>query len=206
MSNASDSPSSFKLGFLSLGFIIGDSTYWMTTGLGRDGFYFTVLPVSLFAGYPLIPHRLSTWESEYSEITAYSDRNVFQSQNPDCHLHGPMKIATDLTSWPRLSWNEMAAVAIDAMPLSDQVGLWHDHVVRKTDPSFQINDVAYKVLAFLPPPEHEGFFSILGEDYKLPENPNFITCNLPDDASFKARLRGFRINAINVNGKFYPVL
>ncbi len=197
----SDTPT--KLGFLSLEFIIGDSTYWLTSGLGRDGFYFTVLPVSLFAGYPLIPHRLGNGP-DYSEITAYPDYNIFQSQNPDCHLNGPMKIATDLTSWLRLSWNEMIAAAMDVILLEDQVGLWHNHVVRKVDPSFLIPDVQYKVTAFLPPPG-DGIFAIMAEDYKLPENPNWLTCQVPDEASCKARLRQFKVELLHFNGRFYPV-
>ncbi len=191
-----------KLGFLSLEFVVGEDTYWLTTGLGRDGFYFTQLPLSLFAGYPLVSHRLSQ-EKDYSEITAYSDCNLYQTQNPDCHNNGPMKIATDLTSWPRLSWNELAARLIDAIPLKDQCGLWHDHIVRKTDPALQFKDVNYKVTAFLPPPEHEGIFAIFGEDYKLPENPNWITCNLPDEVAFRARLKQFKIVAVGINGNYW---
>lgn len=205
----SATPVPTKLGFLSLEFIIGDFTYWLTSGLGRDGFYFTQLPTSLFAGYPLIPHRLGDG-SDYSEITAYSDRNIFQSQNPDCHLHGPMKIATDLTSWPRLSWNEMIAAAMDTIPLADQMGLWYGglfngHIIRKIDALMPIADVPYQVTAFLPPPG-EGVFAIIGEDYKLPENPNWVTCRSDTEEAFKAKLRQFRVEAIRWNGQFFPVL
>ncbi len=192
-----------KLGFLSLEFVVGEDTYWLTTGLGRGGYYFTQLPLSLFAGYPLIPHRLSN-DADYSEITAYSDHNLYQTQNPDCHNNGPMKIATDLTSWPRLSWNELAARLIDAIPLKDQCGLWHEHVVKQINPVPTLNDVAYKVTAFLPPPDGEGVFAIFGQDYKLPENPNWRTFKEETEETFRQRLRQFKIEAVGINNGYWP--
>lgn len=195
-----------KLGFLSLEFIIGDSTYWLTTGLGRDGFYFTTLPLALFGDAKLYTQLIDR-ERDYSEITVVEDAEKGYRGNLFCYAQGARAVwlDADLFAAPRLSWNEMIAVAMDAIPLADQCGLWHHHVVRKTDPAFLIPDVRYQVTAFLPPPG-EGIFAIIGEDYKLPENPNFLTCNLPDDASFKARLRGFRVELLKLNGKFYPAL
>ncbi len=191
-----------KLGFLSLEFIVGEDTFWMTTGLGRDGYYFTQLPLSLFAGFPLHAQFISQ-EKDYSEITAYEGENLFCYSQDQGH-DGPRKLATDLTKWPRLSWAEMAERLIDAIPLADQMGLWHNHIVRKTDPTLWINDVRYKVTAFLPPPG-EGILAIYGEDYVPGTNPNWITCNLPDEASFKARLRQLKVEGLHINGQVYPV-
>lgn len=189
-----------KLGFLSLEFIIGDSTYWLTSGLGLDGFYFTAIPASVFGRSVLLPNLMGR-DKDYSEIMVMSDGAVLKK----CQGCGGGRFKTDVTQFPRLSWNEMIAMAMDAIPLSDQTGLWHNHVVRKTDPAFLIPEVAYQVTAFLPPPENEGVFCIIGEDYKPSENPNFLTCALTDESSFKARLRGFRVDAVNFNGRFYPV-
>ncbi len=188
-----------KLGFLSLEFIVGEDTYWLTTGLGREGFYFTQLPAALFGRAMLNPQFVSR-EKDYSEIMVMSDGAIFkESQESDGSL-----FLTDLTTASRLSWNELAARLIDTIPLKDQCGLWHNHIVRKIDPADYVKDVAYKVTAFLPPPEHEGVFAIFGEDYKLPENPNWITCNLPDEAAFRARLRQFKIVAVGINGNYWP--
>lgn len=193
-----------KLGFLSLEFVVGDDTYWLTTGLGRDGYYFTQLPLSLFAGYPLLPQLLNR-DKDYSEITAYSDHSVFQgSQKPEGHhLQGPRSLVTDLTSWPRLSWNELAARLIDAIPLADQCGLWHNHVIRQITPGAALKDVAYKVTAFLPPPG-EGVFAVMGEDWVPGTNPNWRTYKEDTEEGFRARLRQFKIEAVGINDSYWP--
>lgn len=193
-----------KLGFLSLEFVVGEDTYWLTTGLGRGGFYFTQLPRSLFGD--TLHAQLITRDRDYSEITVVEREgkraNLFRASQAD--VAAPLDV--DLFAASRLSWSELATRLIDAIPLADQCGLWHNQIVRKVDPAFAISDVNYKVTAFLaPPPAGEGILAVYGEDYKLPENPNWITCHLPDEASFKARLRQFRIEAVHINGRYWPV-
>ncbi len=188
-----------KLGFLSLEFVVGEDTYWMTTGLGRPGFYFTQLPKSLFAGHELLPMFVSR-ETDYSEITPYADRNVFKTNQADAGR----VLVTDLASWPRLSWNEMAARLMDLIPLADQSGLWHNHVVRCTDAAFlSLKDVAYKITAFLPPPDQQGILALYGEDYVIGTNPNWRTMELGDENAFKAVLSRLRIEAVHFNGEYY---
>lgn len=189
-----------KLGFLSLEFIAGDDTYWLTTGLGRDGFYFTVLPRGLFGDATLLPMFISR-ETDYSEITPFPGLNAFQSSQSD----GVIPLEVDLVAASRLSWNETAARLMDAIPLADQSGLWHNHVVRKADPALAISDVNYLVTAFLPPPDGEGVLAVRGEDWAIGTNPNWITMMLPTEGEFKARLRQFTVVAMQTQGQFYPV-
>ena len=201
MSNASDPLGSLKLGFLSLEFIIGDSTYWLTTGLGRDGFYFTAIPASVFDRSVLLPNLMGR-DKDYSEIMVMSDGAVLKKRQ-GCD-GGYFKI--DVTQFPRLSWNEMINVAIDTAPLEYQCGLWHHSIVSKTDANLLINDVLYQVTAFLPPPNYEGIFAVWGKDYQAGVNPNAITFKHGSEAEFKARLRQFRVELLNINGNFYPAL
>lgn len=185
-----------KSGYLSLELVVGEDTYWLTTGLERAGFYFTRLPRSFFGNRFLNPWLL-TRNKDYSEITVDSEKgNIFKASQT-----GPEEILTiDVMTAVRLSWNDVAMNLIDLIPLEDQTGLWHGHVVEKTDPLLQIKEVAYMVTAFLP---SQGIFAIRGEDYKLPENPNWITFNCENEEQFKARLKQFKIVAIHANDNYY---
>lgn len=196
-----------KAGFLSLEFIVGEDTYWLTTGLGREGWSFTVLSRALF-GDAVLHAQLIDREKDYSEITVVEKQPEGHRGNLFCHARGvpAVWLEADMFAAPRLSWNETAARLIDAIPLADQCGLWHNHAVRKVDPALQLKDVAYLVTAFLPPAEgsaHPPVFAVRGEDWG-PGNPNWITFECPDEASFKQRLRQFTIEGLHLNGKWYP--
>ncbi len=193
-----------KLGFLSLEFVVGDDTYWLTTGLGRPDFTFTVLPRALFGAAELRPMFVSR-EQDYSEITAVELDGkrglIFAASQHGMSDH--LDIAYDaFLAYPTLSWSETAARLMDAIPLGDQMGLWHNHVVRKRpEADLQIADVNYLVTAFLP--DHERF-AVRGEDWG-PGNPNWLTMECPTEDEFKRRLRQFSVVAIRFGKEFYTV-
>lgn len=194
-----------KLGFLSLEYIVGDLTYWLTTGLGRDSFYFTQLPLSMFDGLGELRAHQVVGEGDYSEILVAEEDGMRASVFKASQQGKAENLDVDLFRATRLSWNELAQALIDGVPLADQSGLWHQHIVRRADPTLQINDVNYKVSAFLPPPTMEGVFAVCGEDYVAGTNPNWITFTEETEAGFKARLRQFAVHIVVFNGRFYQV-
>ena len=194
-----------KRAFLSYAHTLGDQTYWLTTGLDRHDWTFTVIPLHVFDGYKLQGRIVSN--EPYAEITVFAeDVDGQHSFSSDCGKD-PILLPISAESRPFLTWNEMIGLLLDkGAPLSQLLDLWHNHIVRPIDPMLQISDVDYKVTAFLPPPDHEGKFAIWGSDYVPGTNPNWLTFDFPDDESFRARLRQFKVVAVEMSpDKYYAV-
>lgn len=66
-------------------------------------------------------------------------------------------------------------------------------------PEWVKRDLNYLMTAWLPD-EIEPLYCVMGEDYKLPENPNMVTIRCEPNA-FVERLKWFRVHAIRFSAK-----
>lgn len=198
-----------KIGFLSCEFVTDKNSYWLTSGCGKLNFCFVEIPndvIRFFNQNESLNFQCLNQNKDYSEITAFEENGnkkyIFAlSQN---NFEDTRELSIDLDNFNTLSWKQMAALVQDNFTLDELSGFYQNHIVRKTKESeYKINNVDYKVTAFLP---EEGIFSIMGNDYKIPENPNWITfSDNVDKESFLAVLDNFEIFAISMNGKYYLV-
>lgn len=201
-----------KLGFLSLEFIAGDQTYWLESG-DKDfsaAFGFRVIPRAVFEGQILLDNHLIK-ERDYSGMTVFGDDNgataiTFTPSTKTDQV--PYHI--DLKLYPKLSWN-MAFWALTKtdIPLVDLTGFWHKQLCERNEgaPDWVKPGLRYLVTAWLPN-ETEPLFCVMGEDYKLPENPNMVTVQCENRAAFLERLSWFKVTAMRFvanQEEFWPV-
>jgi len=192
-----------KLGFLSCEYIIGDQSYWLQSAFDNpeDGsrFSFRVIPISVFPA-PLRANHIIL-DADYSEITPYDDngtvRYLFAAGQSDV----PTALDIDIKAYPKLGWNEAFDELVTKTPIGDLTGFWHQHLVRRAEgaPDWVKSDLNYLVTAWLPNQE-EPLFAVRGEDYKVPENPNWVTIHCEAN-TFVERLKWFRVHAIRFSAK-----
>lgn len=196
-----------KISFLSLEFIIGENTYWLTSGKNQIyPWVFTVIPISCFEGLSLSPENKLFEEANYSSIWKFEDgqeEKTFFSELED--ETEPVAFQYDPQSFPVLSWNEMAEFALN-VDLDSALKLYHRQMVRMKKDSdfgdFKPNDVDYLVTGFSP--EFDNF-TVWGSDYKQPDNPNAITFQTTGIENFKETIKKFYIKAVNFGGEYYLV-
>lgn len=188
---------SSKVGFLSLEYIKDGLTYWLESNHAKKPpFFFRVIPMAPFEGIELHTNHL-IFDSDYSEITVWSDNGVMRymfsaSQNTDA-----APISLDINHFPTLSWNEaFTALATAGVKLEDLTGFWHRHIVRASDaaPECFKRDLNYLMTAWL---LNELLFCVMGEDYKMPDNPNMVTVHCENEAAFLEQLGWFVVYSIS---------
>ncbi len=195
-----------KIGFLSLEFLSKDQSYWMITGCGFPDFSFIEIPTMLFGRSMLCAQGISDCK-DYSEITVIQNDNkdiVYQFK--DTQESDMTEIYLNLKNFHVFSWNEMFQFLIkEGIKLKELTGFYHYNLIKKKDNSdLKINDVIYKVTAFLP---EQGVFAIMGEDYNPPLNINWITfSDYSEDNKFKILVDNFIITYVSLGGnKYYAV-
>lgn len=192
-----------KLGFLSLEYIVGDQTYWLQSAFDPITpdyrFCFRVIPLSSFAGYPIVANHIIE-EADYSEITPVEKDGKTAYLFAFSQHSNAIWFDIDIKAYPKLGWNEtFEALVLAGVPLADLQGFWHNHLVQRAigAPEWVKPDLNYLVTAWLP---NESLFAVRGEDYKPPENPNWVTVKCEPD-TFVERLKWFRVHAIRFSTK-----
>lgn len=193
-----------KIGYLSLSFIVGDQTYWMTTGCGRPDWSFTALPVALFGDAALVASHVT---GKMSEITVYDENGARQYAFSATYDGPPTDIQLDINTKPSFTWNEMITLLLDQKaPLADLCGMFHHHRVRKApNAAIQCNDVEYLVTAFLPDESFDRVFAVWGSDYVPGTNPNALSIYSGTEDEYRDRLRDWRVVVVNLGGNLYEV-
>lgn len=193
-----------KTRFLTLEFIINDNTYWLTSDCNSgDPICFTVIPLKLFDGFQLKTGKMflpnvSDEEAICSSIRCFDNGEVEFQEKDEISDKKNIK----LESFPTISWNEMAKLAMSAISLEEGEKFFHNQIIgKRPDCKFQLHDVDYRVTAFLP----DQVFAIYGEDYSQ-DNPNWISFHVDGDRDyFNEVVSQFYVKAISLSGSFYRV-
>jgi hypothetical protein len=190
-----------RRGLLTLEYIIGDQTYWLTSGFDRNRIGFTQLARNLF-DCELVAGQLADEGSEIEGLEPLEGypAYVFRIKGSGTESVG---LATNVDQAQFLTWNELAVKLLsEGVSPSKVPSLWYQGFMRggivkpRPDCPIQVNkDVNYVVTAFLPPPGPEGVFAIMGDDYKPDTNPNWVTIKRDTEADYIELLKGFDIVA-----------
>lgn len=175
-----------KLGFMSLEYVIGDKSYWLTSNDGSDKLRFRVIRLEYLESDKLLPGGIFE-EKAYSEITVFNTGwEIAYECDKDLSEIKPLPCA-------EISWREMSELVDDKTPF------WHYQIVKKSDScEFKINDVDYKVTAYLP---DSKIFAIWGSDYSS-ANPNAITFSDCDENKFN---KNFEIKYVRLGEIWHSV-
>lgn len=198
---APETPARQKRGMLTLEWIIGDQTYWLTSGFERNVIGFTQLARNLF-DCELIEGQMAKNGSEIEAFEPMPDQPTFFFR-PDGTKPDGVGLVTNLETAPFLTWSQLASKLLhEGVSPTKAPSLWYQglmagcYLKARPECPLEINkDIDYLVTAFLPPPDDEGILAIMGEDYKSGTNPNWITIKRDTEESYVELLKGFDIVA-----------
>lgn len=200
--------------FLSCEYIHKDMSYWWMSGSDINGMKFLEIPL-LFLDNKRLKASQIYKEDDYSSIEIRKYRN-YSGKKYFIYYTASIKYSQDEESigitnegtefnpklFLTLNWNQFAHFALkEKFPVDNLCGLYHHQVIKTNKKNkIQINDVYYKVTAFLP-----DTFAIFGSDYKIETNPNWITFDIKDENHYREILKQFDIVELHINGKIYKV-
>ena len=190
---------------LTLEFVVGETTYWMTSAtdefrtdsVKEQVVFFTKIPKVDLPNFNLNADKIwirndskpgSSIDIDDDGIWFYEEKEFSQA----------IKINLDYKKYSQYPWAELIKI-FKKESVENLIYLCHNQLFKKSKSSvLEIPDVGYKVSAFLPP----EIFAMRGEDWSI-EKPNWFTFNCENEEEFLKQFDNFDLYGYRFGGKEY---
>lgn len=188
--------------YLSLEFIIGNDTYWIMSYREDDvekfGMFY-IIPKSDLPEFELIPSRFDHIQETYTEIYQNSDSRwtIGSADKPEtCMDFGGLDMAKYTVNSDIKSISDLC---IKNKDWDNLTLFFHQNLVKpKSNCFWKIDDVVYKVTAFLP---DQKIVAVMAENYST-DNKNWLTINFDTESDISNFFENFDLFAVKLMGKY----